>query len=95
MNFDLFFGKHWKNTCIVLGLFGPLDGNADKVLSFRVLFNQLRICMYTFCTPETGIVALSEEIDFSRGLNFSNFKNHRRVSVLSIIDHSIELLDKS
>ena len=51
--------------------------------------------MYTFCTPETGIVALSEEIDFSRGLNFSNFKNHRRVSVLSIIDHSIELLDKS
>jgi hypothetical protein len=51
--------------------------------------------MDTFGTPETGIIAFSEESDLSRRLNFSNFKNNWRVSVLGIIDHSIKLLDKS
>jgi hypothetical protein len=89
------FGKNREHTSIVATLFDPLDSNSNKVLSFRIFFDNLSVSMNTFGTPKTSLISFSEERNLTRRLNLPDFKDYWRISIMSVINHSVKLLDKA
>ncbi len=92
---DLLFGKHCKDSCIVLCIIDPLDCNSDKVSSLSVRFEDLWISIDSFGSPETGVITLGQEVHLTIGFNFTDLKDNRRVFILRIIEHPVEFLYES
>jgi hypothetical protein len=90
--FKLFLRKYRENSSVILCFIDPLRRYSHKVFSLGILFKYFRICMDTFSSPETRIIALSQKSYFTILLNFPNLKSHWGVFIIRIIEHSIEFL---